>query len=140
MAITNNPRSIPELFTDVIGQITRLLRKEAQLARAEISENVSKAASGIGFIAAGAILLIPALTVLLQAAVLALTDHGVAAHWSALIVGGVFLVIGLLLAVWGASRLKVDQMIPNRTIHQLQQDASVAKEQTRVRNDLHRAA
>jgi hypothetical protein len=140
MSITNNPRSIPELFTDVIGQVTMLLRKEAQLARTEISENVSKVASGIGFIAVGAILLIPALTVLLQAAVVALSDHGLAGYWSALIVGGVFLILGLLLAALGANRLKVGQMIPNKTIHQLQQDASVAREQTRVRHDVHTAA
>ena len=69
-------RSVPELFTDLISQVTALFRTETRLARAEIDQKIAQAGSGIGMITAGAVLLIPALVVLLQAAVAALIDQG----------------------------------------------------------------
>jgi len=140
MAMANHTRSLPEVFTDLLGQITMLLRKEGQLARAEISENIGRAAAGLMLIVGGAVLLIPALVILMQAAVTALMSYGWAAHWSSLIVGGSVLVLGLILLLVGMNRVKAGSMMPNKTIHQLQQDASVAKEQVRQRHELHRAA
>ena len=134
-------RSLPEIFSDLIAQFTRLLQKEGQLARAEVSENIGKAATGLGFVIGGAVLLIPALVVLLDAAVAAITERGhLAPYWSALIVGGVVLIVGLLLLVVGASRLRPSNMIPTRTMQQLQRDASVAKSQFEESHELHRAA
>lgn len=134
-------RSLPEIFSDLIAQFTRLLQKEGQLARAEVSENIGKAATGIGFVIGGAVLLIPALVVLLDAAVAAITERGhLAPYWSALIVGGGVLIIGLLLLAFGASRLRLSNMIPTRTMQQLQRDASVAKSQFEESHELHRAA
>lgn len=134
-------RSLPEIFSDLIAQFTRLLQKEGQLARAEVSENIGKAATGLGFVIGGAVLLIPALVVLLDAAVAAITERGhLAPYWSALIVGGGVLIIGLLLLAFGASRLRPSNMVPTRTMQQLQRDASVAKSQFEESHELHRAA
>jgi len=140
MPFEGNGRSIPELFTDVVAQLTTLLRKEGQLARAEIAENIGKMAVGLGFVIGGAVLLIPALVVLLQAAVMGLVAYGLAAGWAALIIGGVALLLGIALAAIGVRRLRAETMIPSKTIHQLQQDASVAKEQVRYRDDIRGAA
>lgn len=141
MTIERHTRSIPELFTDVVSQVTTLVRKETQLARAEMSENVSRAAYGLGFIVGGAVLLIPALVILLQAGVATLIEqYGLAAPWAAVIVGGVALLIGAILLFVGLSRLKIENMMPRRTLHQLQSDASVAKDQMRERHDIRRAA
>jgi uncharacterized membrane protein YqjE len=71
MAFANHNRSIVDIFRDVFAQLTSLLHKEAQLARAELSENVSRATLGLGLIVGGAVLLIPALVILLEAAVAA---------------------------------------------------------------------
>ena len=134
-------RSLPEIFSDLIAQFTRLLQKEGQLARAEVSENIGKAETGLGFVVGVAVLLIPALVVLLDAAVAEITERGhIAPYWSALIVGGVVLIVGLLLLVVGASRLRPSNMIPTRTMQQLQRDASVAKSQFEESHELHRAA
>jgi hypothetical protein len=46
MAFTNYDRSIAGVLRDVIVQATTLLRKETELARVELSENVSRAALG----------------------------------------------------------------------------------------------
>jgi hypothetical protein len=43
-SVAKPKRSIPEIFTDLLSQFTTLLRKESQLARAEMSEKMSKVA------------------------------------------------------------------------------------------------
>jgi membrane protein DedA with SNARE-associated domain len=133
-------RSIPELFTDLVVQLATLLRKEGQLARAELSEKITTVATGLGLVVGGAVLLIPALVILLQAAVAALAEDGFARPYSALIVGGVALLIGLILAFVGIRRFKAETFVPYKTLHQLQRDVSVAKQQTRQDHGRQQAA
>ena len=76
-----NGRTVVDIVRDLLAETTALLRKESQLARAEISEKVDQAVRGAGLVVAGAVLLIPALVVLLGAAVFAMID-AVPAMWS----------------------------------------------------------
>ena len=125
-------RSIPEIFIDVINQFTALLMKEGELARTEMSEKITQVAVGLGLIVGGSVLLTPALVILLQAGVSALiTNNIVMEPWAPLIVGGVVFLIGIILLLIGISRLKADALMPNKTIHQIQRDVSVAKQQVR---------
>jgi len=140
MAFANPNRSIADVLRDVIAQLTTLLRKETELARVELSENVSRAAIGLGLIVGGAVLLIPALVILLEAAVAALEQNGMRAPEATAIVGGCALVLGFILVAIGISRLRVKSLIPNKTIQQLQRDAATAKQQMRHDYDLQRAA
>jgi uncharacterized membrane protein YqjE len=140
MAFANPNRSIADVLRDVIAQLTTLLRKETELARVELSENVSRAAIGLGLIVGGAVLLIPALVILLQAAVAALEQNGMRAAEATAIVGVCALVLGFILVAIGISRLRVQSLIPNKTIQQLQRDAAAAKQQMRKDYDLQRAA
>jgi Putative Actinobacterial Holin-X, holin superfamily III len=131
MAIANYNRSIPELLADVVNNFTVLVRKEAQLARVEMSEKIGDLALGIGLLVGGAVLLIPALVILLQAAVAGLVAAGIASAWASLIIGGVALLIGFVLLAIGIGRLKAARPVPTRTIEQLQLDAEIAKQQVR---------
>jgi len=136
----HSERSIPELFSLLFAQMTSLLQKESQLARVEISEKMSQIATALALVVGGAVLLIPALVVLLNAAVTALIERGFSASISALIVGGITLVIGAILVIVGIKAMKADSLIPDRTIHQLQRDAEVAKHQVRHGHEIQRAA
>lgn len=140
MAASSSTRSIPEILSDLLGQFTTLVRKEGHLARTEMSEKIGQVAAGLVLVLIGAVLLMPALVVLLQAAVAALEQAGIAPPWAALIVGGVVLLIGLVLLMLGINRLKAENLLPQKTIHQLQEDASVAKRQVRPGDDYQRAA
>jgi hypothetical protein len=140
MAFNVSTRSIPEILTDLVSQFSTLLSKEGQLARAELAENIAKAAAGLGLAVVGAVLLIPALTILLGAAVIALNQYGLAAPLAAVAIGGGVFIIGVILLFLGIGRLKAKQMLPSRTLHQLQRDASTAKDQMRQKHELHRAA
>jgi hypothetical protein len=133
-------RSIPDVLGDVVHNMTNLVRKEAQLARAEMSEKVTNAATGIGMAIFGAVLAIPALVILLEAIVAGLMRAGLPVYWSALIVGGVTLIIGLALLYSGANKLKGDNLVPEKTIHQLQRDAQVAANEASTNHGINRAA
>jgi hypothetical protein len=133
-------RSIPDLLSVLIHQLTDLVRTEGELARAEVSEGMSRMMRGVALAGAGAVLLIPALVVLLNAAVAALVENGLSASLAALIVGGVVLIVGIVLVMVGVKSLKPKRLIPNRTIEQLSRDAAVAKNQMRTRHGLQRAA
>jgi hypothetical protein len=133
-------RSISTIVTDLLGQLATLMRKEGQLARVEMSEKISQVALGLALIIAGAVLLMPALVILLEAAVAGVMKAGFAAHWSALMVGGGVLLLGLIFALVGVNRLKAKNLMPNKTINQLQRDAAVAGQQMRQDNDLQHAA
>ena len=131
MAMPNDNRSVPELFTDLVTQLTTLFRKEIQLARTEVSEKVTVAASGIGYIVGGAVLGIAALVILLQAAVAWLVRAGIPDQWANLIVGVAVAVIAFVLVRMGMNSLKADKLTPAKTVEQLQRDATTAREQVR---------
>ncbi len=131
-------RTIPDIFTDVVSLAATLVRKESQLARTEISENIGRVGAGIGLLTGGAVLMIPALVILLQAAVEWVSrTYAITPALSALILGGGVFVIGLILLLVGVNRLKVRTMVPDRTIRQIQHDANVAQEQMRQQDAVH---
>jgi hypothetical protein len=70
-----------------------------------------------------------------------LQNSGMAPYWAALIIGGAVLIIGLILLAVGVSRFKAGNLVPSKTIEQLQRDATVAKDQMRRNHDpIQRAA
>jgi Flp pilus assembly protein TadB len=131
MGFMHSTRRISDIVPDVLLQLTTLLRKERQLARAEISEKTRQAAIGLLLVAGGGILLIPGFFILLLAGVAALAAYGFATYWAALIVAcGVFLLSALLLMI-GISRLKAKNMMLHKTAGQLRRDAAMVKRQLR---------
>lgn len=124
-------RSLKDLFADLTDSITTLFRKEIQLARAETSEKITQVGMAIGAIAGGGILALAALIILLQALVIGITEAGVPAGWSALIVGVVVAIIAYVLIHKGTNDLKGANLAPNRTVDSLRRDAQVVKEQAR---------
>jgi apolipoprotein N-acyltransferase len=125
-------RSIPDLLGDLVDQTSTLVRKEVQLARAEIGEKVSVVGTATSSLAIGGVLLLGALVVLLQAAVAFLVEFvHLSATVSALIVAVIVAVIGYVVLRGGLNRIKASNLTPDRTVTQLSRDAEVAKEQVR---------
>jgi protein-S-isoprenylcysteine O-methyltransferase Ste14 len=134
-------RSFGELISDLFAEMTTLMRNEAELARTEISDNVASIGRGVGMVVGGAVLLIPALVILLEAAVSGLAvGAGLPPYWSALIIGAIVLVIGAILLMSGINRMKTNHVVPRRTLHQLRQDVSTAREQVSQNHEPRRAA
>ena len=59
MSLSDDFRTIPALFGDAIEQLGKLVHNEVQLARARISEKVTQAGTGIAYVAAAGVLMIP---------------------------------------------------------------------------------
>ena len=127
MSDTN--RSLPELFGNLVTQLSTLFRKEVQLARAEVGEKVGQATGSIAYLAIGGVLLLAALIILLEALVAFVAYLGVPVPWARLIVGVVVALVGYALVRSGMSGLKASSLVPDRTVEQLSRDAAVAKEQ-----------
>jgi hypothetical protein len=119
-------RSLPELVAQLTGELTSLVRKESELIRAELGEKVNRAAKGVGDIAAGGLLLIAALLVLLQALVLALSKV-MDPLWAALIVAVGVAAVGYFLLRMGMKAISLDGMRPDRSVRQLKKDADLMK-------------
>ena len=122
-------RSVSELFADALSQFSRLVRTELQLARTEITLKAKQAISGIGLIAAAGVVLIPALVVIFIGIAALLAEHGMSSSTANFLAGGLGVVVALVLYFTGSSRLQGNQLMPEKTIHQLQQDAAAVKEQ-----------
>ncbi len=120
-------RSLPSIVIDVIHQASTLLRTEASLARAEMSENVEDFAKGLALLVAGATLLIPGLVLLLQAAAAALIATGLADYWSLAIFGGSAFLLGTILTAVGRRRFRLARLKPEKALVGLERDAAMAK-------------
>jgi len=124
-------RSIPELAGDSIQQLAKLIGNEFDLARAELSEKGRQAARAAAMIGAGAIILIPALVVLLFAVAAALMHAGLSDPVAYAVTGGGAALIAVVLILVGLSRLSGDALKPKVTLEQVERDKLVAREVTR---------
>jgi hypothetical protein len=124
----NTRRTVPELVGSVFRQLAELMRTEGMLARTEMSEKMTHMGTGLGLLVGGAVLAMPALVLLMSAAAVALVEvGGWTPYWASLLVGGLSLLLGLTLLSIGANWLRAGNLIPDRTLQQLQYDANAAR-------------
>src|SRR5215211_9537772 len=124
-------RSIPELFSDAVGQLAKLIGNEFELARAEFSEKANQAGRAAAMIGAGAVILMPALVLLLFAASAALIRSGLSEPLAYLLTGAGAALVSAVLIATGLSRLSGDALKPSITLDQVQRDKVAAKEMVR---------
>jgi hypothetical protein len=124
-------RSLIALFSDLFRETSTLVRQEAELAKAEISEKVSEVGKGIAALAIGGAIVFAGFIVLLFAA-----SNGLAmmlpeehANWLApLIVGLAVMVLGFIALGIGKHELSRTNFTPSRTLDSLRQDGQLIKE------------
>ncbi|WP_298429881.1 phage holin family protein [uncultured Jannaschia sp.] len=129
-AHTDEPRakSATGIIGDVLGHVSSLIRKEVDLARAEINDNLSRAGIAIGLLVGALVIALVALNVLAAALVAAITELGLDAGWSALIVGGLLAVVAFAMVAKGINDLKLSSLAPTRTVKNVRRDAEAVKE------------
>jgi predicted phage tail protein len=116
------------LATMAFAQTADLLQAEFRLARAELADKMSALRGGLIMIVVGAIFLIVALGMFLQALVGALVAGGVSPVAAILIVAGGAAVLGLVLFIAGQKRLDPEHLTPDRTLSSLSRDTRMVKE------------
>ena len=124
--ISQEARTLPDLVGQLTGDLAALVRKESELIRTELSEKASHAAKAVESVAAGGLLLVAALLVLLQALVIALSKI-MDPLWASLIVGVAVAAVGFVLVRGGVKAMSMDSLKPDRATRQLKKDAELVK-------------
>lgn len=127
MATRTEERSLSELLSEVTDEIATLFRKEVELARAETSEQVSRAAKAGAMLGAAAVVGLLTLILLAFAAAWGLSEvvpEGVAF----LIVALVFGLVAAVLASAGKKKIAAVEPMPDHTVQTLKADVQVAKD------------
>ena len=124
-------RSIPTLLSDVFGQLAKLISNEFDLAKAELSDKAGQLARASAMIGVGALLMLPALVMLLFAIAAGLMHAGVSDPVAYLLTGAGTAAIAGSLVFIGAKKLSGDTMKPKIMIEQLRQDKAAAQEMVR---------
>jgi hypothetical protein len=131
MTAQNDGRSLPELLSTLVTEMSTLFRQEIRLAKTETTENIGKAAGALGMLAAAGVILLPGLVILLQAAAALLVANGMEPPSALLVVSLITIAIGGSLLFVAMGRLKASSFMPDRTMEQVRRDATVVKEQVR---------
>src|SRR5690349_9294834 len=119
MTTQSDLRTISSLLGDALSQFSKLFQNEVDLAKAEFGEKVRQATGALGFLAAGAVLVVPAIVM----ALFALSAALIAAGWSqpiSYLASAVLaaVIAGVLFAV-GLNRLDRRKLAPRETLRQL---------------------
>jgi len=124
-------RSIPDLLSDAVGQLAKLVGNEFALARAEVSEKAEQVGRAAAMIGAGAVIMIPALVLALLGVAAALRSAGFSDVMSYFVTGGGSILVSAILIWVGLNRLSGDALKPAVTLDQIERDKSAAKEMVR---------
>jgi putative superfamily III holin-X len=128
---TGTERSIPALISDILAQLAKLISNEFDLAKAELSEKAGQLGRGVAMLGAGAIIMIPAITMLLFAVAAGLMHAGLSDPVAYLLVGVAAAIVSGGLVAIGLSRMSGEALKPKMTIEQLQHDKAAAREMVR---------
>jgi hypothetical protein len=122
-------RPIGELVKDLSAQTSTLVRKEIELARAELQQKGKDAGKGGRLLAAAAVFGLLAMGAL-TAALIALLDKAMATWVAALIVMALWAVVALVLAKAGQKALKRATPPAPQTVETVKEDIQWAKNPT----------
>lgn len=120
-------RAITALMGDALSQFAKLFQNEVDLAKAELGEKAQQVGIAVGFLAGAAVLVIPALIMLLFAMAAALINGGWSQPVAYLVTGVAAAVLAGILAMVGMQRLKPENLKPEETIRQLDRDKATVK-------------
>ena len=121
-------RSISQLVGNSLAELSKLVQNEIDLARAELSDKVALTGGAVKLIAAGAILLIPGIVLILFSIASELIQLGWSAPLAYLCSGGGAVVIAGALAWAGMSRLSASTLKPTLTLNEIRRDTVMATE------------
>ena len=114
MSAPDSRASVGELFSEVAEDLSRLMRQEVELAKAELRQSATRAGKGAGLLAGAGV---SGHMVLLFASVAAWWGLGdaVGHGWSALIVAAIWLMIAAVLGLMGRREISAVPGIPQTT-------------------------
>jgi predicted phage tail protein len=125
---TDNEPSLGDIVVGLTDDLTTLVRKEVELAKAEVQESIQDGAKAGGMVAAGGLLAYSGLLFVLAAIAVLLGDWWNNYWLGALVVGLVAGILGWSILNGGLKQLKQVSLVPRQTISSISRDAEMAKE------------
>lgn len=133
---TADDRSLGELVSTATRDLSTLVHKEVELAKAEIKKEVAAAGKGAGLFGGAGLSGLFALLFLSISAAFAISWFGIGLGWGFFIVGVLYLVVAAVLALSG--KKKISQVgPPERTIETVKDDIAWAKNPTQSPSKAH---
>ncbi len=132
----NNEPGLGDLLKQLAQDSATLVRQEMALAKAEMKENIRTTARQAAMVAVGGLVALVGVLVLIAFLVTAISD-ALDEPWAGpLIVGGIFLLVGAILAMRAMKALKRESLAPDRTIETLKEDKQWLQSEIKGRRDL----
>jgi Putative Actinobacterial Holin-X, holin superfamily III len=135
MDASRESRSLSSLLAALPRQVSALFRRELALARAELSEKVREAGSGLALLVAGGMIILIGLFFIVQAVVfgvIALLDlwlpSEIAVWLGPFLVGLAAVLTGWALLSRGRHKLSAETLALHRTAQALREDTALARE------------
>lgn len=124
-------RSLGELLGEMTSSLSTLMRKEIDLARVELKEEVRQAGKAGGLLGGAALIAHMGALLLSLALALGLSDALDADPWVGLLVVGVIAVgVAAVLGAQGRNKLQQVDPVPQQTVQTLKEDVQWVKQQT----------
>lgn len=127
----HDERSLGELFGDLSAETSALIRKEMELARHELTRSAQSYARNSALIGVGGAVAYAGAIVLLLGIAWLLASIGLGVAISFLLVGGLTVLIGAVVAWRSIQSMRKVSPVPERTVETIKDDVEWAKEQTR---------
>jgi len=125
-AMENKP--LGDLFSDLAGEMSELVRKEVALAKVEVGQKAKYVGRNVGYLVVGGSVAYAAMLTIIAGIVMLLDK--VMPNWgAALLVGVVVGVVGWLLISKARAALQATDMTPQQTVESLKEDAAWVKQQ-----------
>jgi uncharacterized membrane protein YqjE len=126
---TTDDRSTGELLKELSEQTSTLVRKELELAKAEMAEKGKQAGIGAGMFGGAGLFGLLAMIALTACFIVAL-DHAVTDWLAALIVAALYAAIAGVLALTGRNKVReAAPAVPEQTVETVKEDVEWAKTQ-----------
>lgn len=120
--------SLGDLVMGLTDDLSVLMRREVDLAKAELQESIQDGAQAGGMIAAGGMVAYAGVLLILVALAIALGEWWNNYWLGAGVVGLVTAIIGWVILNSGMSQLKNVSLVPHKTLAAIGRDAKMAKE------------
>jgi hypothetical protein len=128
-AVPPEDTSIGALIGEITTDLSRLMRQEVELAKAEVKEEANKAGKGAAMYGAAGFAGYLTIVLLSFAAVFGV-GRALGLDWAALIIAAVWALIGAVLFTRARNQLRQVDPKPRRTVETLKEDAQWAKHPT----------
>lgn len=125
-AMENKP--LGDLFSDLAGEMSELVRKEVALAKLEVGQKARHVGKNVGYLVVGGAVAYAAMLAII-AGIIMLMDKVMPNWGAAFVVGVVVGIIGWLLIGKARAALQATDVTPQQTVESLKEDAAWVKQQ-----------